>query len=257
MGKLADVDKIEIVRMYQEGQTCKGISEEFGVTDESIRGLLDRRGVSRRTRKYVANEQFFDEIDSEEKAYWLGFLFADGNISNTTVSVSLNQKDLSHLQKFQKAVASGNELKYRSEKNAWYARVHSRHMVESLRELGCVERKSKIIKVPLIKSDCLSHFYRGHFDGDGWITYRMQSGKWKTWQCGVASQSMVFLEKLHQWVTDNTGRKFGSLYTRGDGRCSVLDFAGKRSVASFLGLLYEGSTVFLDRKKKICEEVLK
>ena len=48
------------------------------------------------------DEHSFDVIDTEEKAYWLGFLYADGNVSNTKneVGITLQSSDIKHLYKF-------------------------------------------------------------------------------------------------------------------------------------------------------------
>lgn len=256
MGKLTDQQKIDVLRLYQEGYTCQSLSEQFGVVDESIRSLLKRRGIDRRTRKYVADESFFDEIDCEAKAYWLGFIFADGNVSGTTVAIALNEKDKSQLEAFCRAVNTDNPLEFRPSNNSWKAKVHSRHMVNTLKELGCVERKSKVIKVPDISEGLLHHFYRGHFDGDGWITYRMQSGKWKSWKTGVASQSFEFLNTLHRWVVRSNNREVGSLFQRGNGKCWTLDFSGKQSSLDFLNLLYDGASIFLARKMQKYLEIV-
>lgn len=255
MGKLTDAEKIEAVRLYADGWTCRRIADEYEVTDESIRCLLKRRDIKRRTRKYTVNEAFFDAIKTESQAYWLGFLFADGNVSKSTVAIALNQRDKKHLQQFQRDLSSDAPLEYRASNKSWRARVHSDHMSQSLKQVGCVEKKSKVIQVPNIDESLQHHFFRGHFDGDGWITHRMHSGKWKSWQCGVASQSKNFLESMHKWVVKRISRDFGSLYQRGNGACWNLDFSGKRSVISFLGLIYEDATVFLGRKRKLYEEI--
>ena len=34
-------------------------------------------------QKYSLNDDYFSVIDNEHKAYWLGFLYADGSLSKT------------------------------------------------------------------------------------------------------------------------------------------------------------------------------
>ena len=58
-----------------------------------------------RPRLYTLNENFFETIDTEDKAYWLGFIYADGYITKSktgqhNLGIKLSIKDLAHLQKF-------------------------------------------------------------------------------------------------------------------------------------------------------------
>ena len=48
------------------------------------------------------NRHIFDEINSPEKAYWLGFIVADGylNDDKNMLRIKLGNKDKSHLEKF-------------------------------------------------------------------------------------------------------------------------------------------------------------
>ena len=68
---------------------------------------------SQGARKHTCNEHFFDTIDTQEKAYWLGFLFADGNVSNisNTVSISLKGDDIAHLEKFKIFINASNNIR--------------------------------------------------------------------------------------------------------------------------------------------------
>ena len=60
----------------------------------------------------------FDTIDSEEKAYWLGFIYADGWISdaNNCFTLTLQQRDVEHLLKFNEFIANKNSICYRKYK---------------------------------------------------------------------------------------------------------------------------------------------
>lgn len=51
--------------------------------------------------KYTFNENIFSIIDNEEKAYWLGFLYADGYLTDQGLfGCALQEKDKAHLNKF-------------------------------------------------------------------------------------------------------------------------------------------------------------
>lgn len=63
-------------------------------------------------KKYTAYYAFFKEIDTEEKAYWLGFIAADGFITtrDNTVGITLGRKDKNHLFKFTKSISATNPV---------------------------------------------------------------------------------------------------------------------------------------------------
>ena len=135
------------------------------------------------------NENIFDYIDTEEKAYWLGFIYADGYIA----SIKKNQKpkyafeiclkgdDVEHLHKFNKfighkkdnvkigTVTVGGKVYTRCR---WS--IANKHLWETLYSLGCVPNKSLILKFPdksIFKEEWLIiPFIRGYFDGDGCIS---------------------------------------------------------------------------------------
>ena len=129
------------------------------------------------------NEFIFDSIDTEEKAYWLGFIFADGTISSSPLrgdaktqyqfELSLSSKDLNHLEKFAKFIEYKQPL-YCDEIRCRLS-LYSKHLWQVLNVNGCTPQKSLTLKFPkveLFKSrDLIRHFIRGYFDGDGCLTW--------------------------------------------------------------------------------------
>lgn len=66
--------KEEIIARYIAGESAYDLSRVFNITNQSIYSLLSRRGIKRRPiRRLSCNESYFEKIDCEEKAYWLGF----------------------------------------------------------------------------------------------------------------------------------------------------------------------------------------
>lgn len=143
------------------------------------------------------NEHFFDCIDTEEKAYWLGFLFADGYLSQPhrmvkgkqkteyTIEVALKAEDKDHLEKFRKAIEAEKEISISHTNFEGASRcrlgIGSKHMWTILNSYGCTPNKSLTLKFPDIKIfkdfRLIRHFIRGYIDGDGCLTY-CKKGTW-------------------------------------------------------------------------------
>ena len=129
--------------------------------------------------KYSLNENFFQEINTEEKAYWLGFLMADGCIldqpqRSKRLTIALKKDDISILHKLNSSLESNSKvheckIKTGKFKDVEYCKlsISNEKLCQDLISLGCTPRKSLTLKFPDIKDELIHHFIRGYFDGDG------------------------------------------------------------------------------------------
>lgn len=83
------------------------ISKDYGCSTTTVKRLLTEKGIAARSiseakRKYFLDEPCLDTIDDEEKAWLLGFLYADGynNVSSHKIVISLAVYDRALLKKF-------------------------------------------------------------------------------------------------------------------------------------------------------------
>lgn len=132
--------------------------------------------------KYHVNENYFELIDNEWKAYWLGFLYADGCVISkvengkykNVVSIALKHDDIGHLQKFLDSIQSDTIIKtYKTNYKDCYASkvsVCNKKICDDLIANGCTPNKSFTLKFPELRNDLIRHFIRGYFDGDGCIS---------------------------------------------------------------------------------------
>eukprot|EP01084_Bolivina_argentea_P016220 30367_1 len=115
-------------------------------------------------------------------AYWLGFLFADGCVSDTKspyrILLYLKCSDYSHVEKYKKALQSTYHLglsKNGNVINGYCKAMHSicdNSLAMDLIRLGCIPRKSLTLNWPKnIPDEYVHHFVRGYFDGDGCIHF--------------------------------------------------------------------------------------
>lgn len=184
-----------IIQEYQKHHSTTIIAKQFGVCPRSIRTVLHKNNIHILSIQELSkidfprNSDFFEVIDTPEKAYWLGFLYADGYISKSNeIRINLKKEDEQHLIKFCKAIqATKTTIKYSTKKEKdkiyyqAYIGIRDLKMVNDLADKGCINNKSLIITFPINKvPDFLySHFIRGYMDGDGSIHYT-KCGKAKT-----------------------------------------------------------------------------
>jgi len=201
---------------------------------------------------------FFRNIDTEAKAYWLGFIYADGYVSYTnhkkqtsyTVGIELNSVDYPHLELFNYCISGNLKIKNRMKKFSKLStqesemssiRVYSKEMVEDLISHGIVYKKSNVIEFPKIRKDLISHFIRGFFDGDGSISIEKEKQQLR---CNFTCGSKVFLDRLKS-IFDKLGM---SIYISKEKNHFRLGINGKKSNRIFLEYIYNDSTIFLERK---------
>lgn len=61
----------------------------------------------------MMNSNFFNEITSNNIAYWIGFITADGSVNKNSLSIGLALKDKEHLEKFLKAIQATTPIRER------------------------------------------------------------------------------------------------------------------------------------------------
>ena len=178
-----DVTENRIIEDYYDNRmSIRELAKKYNCSTSPIITLFKRKGLKFNApstyHKYSIDEHFFDEIDTEEKAYILGFLYADGgNCSGKTryiISLVLHPNDVAILERIKFELKMESPITdWKSTKNGKiYKRIQicNKHMVKMLEKYGLVPRKSLIVTYPeWLREDLHRHFLRGLFDGDGSI----------------------------------------------------------------------------------------
>ena len=88
-------------------------------------------------RKYNFNEHYFDNIDCQEKAYWLGFFATDGyNHKNKgCIEFRLHKQDMEILEKFKSCLDANNPIRLYKETYCNLS-LYSKHLCKKLAEYG-------------------------------------------------------------------------------------------------------------------------
>lgn len=221
-----------------------GLTTSCGCTRNSL--TSERMKLQSYGRKHTFNEEFFCGEMSEEIAYWLGFLGADGNVYKNCVQISLGAKDVAHLYKFMDSIGMCDAPQYRKENNTYQLRINSKKMVQSLAAFGITPNKSLTYSpLPMeFLGENVRHYWRGMIDGDGWVIQNSQRQK-VVGLCGTISTCEGFLEfLLANGIESHVAPRRTSV---GKNNFSI-DIGGNIIVPKILRTLYNNSEIFLDRK---------
>lgn len=256
--------KEEIVKLYVEDKlSTTKIGKIMGCNYNKICRILDEFGIKRVNngqRKYHLNENYFDNIDTPNKAYVLGLFFADGcNFPpKGTAFISLQESDKKLLENISKEIESNNPLKTidqsnrKSEKNYSYnnmctLNMNSRHLCSSLEKLGAVRNKSLVLEFPDIPEELYSHFLRGYYDGDGSVYRYIKNENNKRITLTITSTEN-FCKRVKEIVEKELGIYCG-IYDASchNGITKVASLSGTSAV-KLMDWMYKDADLYLQRK---------
>ena len=167
-----------IIERYKNGESCAKIGQDYNVKQQTINRLLHKNDIIVSNRKHQFNEDYFKDINTAEKAYWLGFIPADGYINENRnfMRIKLQECDKKHLEKFVQAINGDmNMIKYEyhniTGNRQYYVEVNSKNFINHLVNLNIRQAKSANEHVckDKIPEEYIKDYIRGLFDGDGHI----------------------------------------------------------------------------------------
>lgn len=246
--------------------------ESFLKENKSISKFCSERHIDKsRFSKFIKSKGFivinkqnnngtysdiFNKIDTEEKAYWLGFLYADGSVASQKdgkkkrydVEISLKVQDYEHLRKFKEFLNSPNKisLKKIGKYEAVRFAVNNKKIYESLVEKGCTPKKSLTIQFPdkdIVPDNLIKHFVRGYIDGDGYIGFKTNDKT--TGRLSITTGSKNFLIDLinkMNWEQKQLKEDYRSIHIT-----YAMEWCNKK-VYYMLKELYDDATIYLNRK---------
>lgn len=267
-----DKNTLNEINKYKEvGMSLSWISKKMNIPLGKIKYLKELdllvKTESRTKKELFCDYHFFDKIDTEEKAYWLGFIYADGCITDKgCLSILLSTKDKSHLDMFKKHILAEHPIRdgvtkrkarldmgmkegiqYHSSIN-----IHSKEMAKSLLKLGVWPRKSFNIKFPTfdqVPESLFNHFIRGYLDGNGYVCSKITNADHYHVSVGFIS-SLDFCKDLSIFLNKklSLNNKEVTPHHRTKGIGSIV--YGKQSdFFKIKDYLYNNASVFLERKK--------
>lgn len=261
-----------IEELYLEGLTIREINSKHfpELSEGTVNNVLRKLGITRPNGIVPnLNQDYFEVIDSERKAYWLGFIVADGCVTerigvNQTVTgkklrVEVKKDDGYLLEELAKDLDSDKEVKYcyserhhgnfTKPKHNAYISFGSLKLCGDLAQYGVVPRKSLITDgIPTnIPSEYVRHFIRGFFDGDGSVNIRKS---YDVLACAFYGTTEM-LESVQDHLIEVLGFKRRKIIKQKEANVSLYQFASQEDVLAFYNYIYQDATVFLKRKKEV------
>ncbi|MCC3357358.1 LAGLIDADG family homing endonuclease [Bacillus sp. REN16] len=232
----------EIIKLYKDGNEITEIAKLANVGPRYIRKVLAEHIVELRPfgswrRQYTLNEPYFKEW-SNNMAYILGFILADGCISGATQTVTIAQKEPEILEKIKIELGSNYPLQQNKKTGVYLLNLNSKILKEDLINIhGISQNKSLSVLFPHVPNEYLHHFVRGYFDGDGNIYSR-------GYLVSFVGGSLDFMEGLKK-VLDNKGFEPRII---SKGKFFRLYISGRKTIKEFYNWIYKESEIYLNRK---------
>lgn len=255
-----ELQKSKIIELYIiENKSINQIAKELSISWGTVKKYLieeDIEIISNRNQYSCdnnINENLFKEINDSDSAYWLGFLYADGNIrdgNRNEISLELKEEDFDTIKDFHDYCSNKNSIrkhiikKNNKEYYSYTSSFSSKKVKENLINLGCVPKKSLILKCPSntqVPKEYFYDFLRGYIDGDGYIQYDFDKYRYRIVICGTKEmlQGIITRCEWFEYCSITKDNK-SSIYT--------LTISNKENVYNILSKLYENSKYHLKRK---------
>ena len=253
----------EFIHKWYNVKSNSEISREIGLTVKQINDYGYKNIGLRDIEHYSVNEDYFKTIDTEEKAYWLGFLYADGCVHEDTtrgyvksinMELGLAEIDKTHIHKLNKATDSNYPVKDKTVKlngkeyKACRVTICNTNFCKNLMDKGCIPNKSLFLTFPderILPYELINHFIRGYFDGDGCVSHSTKESKSPHYVAGFVGTFDV-LSKIQEILNNEAG--LNKIKISNKGNAFQTQWSGRNNCIKFYEYIYKGATVWLDRK---------
>ena len=242
----------EVAKMFGLSQSCVGlIAKKYGVKFKKSRLNLSTLGL---------DLNYFEKIDTPKKAYWLGFICADGYIGKDFCKVSIITKDLEILEKFKKDINSGHKIGEISQHDKRTGKTYKEYSLQitnnifarHLEKHGVTPKKTDVLNFPThIPEELYPYFIAGLFDGDGCV-YKVKGTNGI--KCNLISTKEI-LDKIDEILFVKYGVVPCKHVKVSDNKENVFKQYWHKNSEVFLNYVYSGDKeIYLARKYDIFKE---
>lgn len=269
ISKFTEEEKQKIIDLYKTGKTpsqiCREVDSLKDRKPQTLYPILIKAGLYQKKdkndlRRFKVNDNYFDKIDNEHKAYWLGLLLADGFLSNSghateSFGISLSIKDKYILEEFLKDLDSTYTVKEYIGKSKFensctnfaYAKIliKSKQIFKKLIEYGFTVKKSYngIVPEKHVPDNLKIHFIRGYFDGNGGLSIGSGSH--------LYTLDFTGTKEIITWILkyfDKENLKLQERHPDRNNNNVSIKISGDKQIYSIMSQIYKDATIYLNRK---------
>lgn len=260
--KLTNEKKETVVKKYLEQPiSIAELSIIVHLSSPTIIKILDEYSIERYKKAQLFNpeldEYFFENIDSEIKAYFLGFIITDGNIfkpkegnRQTSISITQSTSDEYILSAFKDAIHSNRTIPHDGRGCSQIA-VRSDIMADSLEKYGVVSNKTLITKLPLLSKEYMSHLLRGIFDGDGSIKAYQTTVRNRYAHALAFCGTHTLMQNINNYLCETLSVNCQAIYDYSDRHLSEIKWQNKTDMKTIGDWMYRDATIYLIRKHEL------
>jgi len=233
-----DIDNI--LKLAHSGSTQKEIAARYSISVESLQRHLKKQNLS--TKKYKVRHDYFETIDTEEKAYFLGLMYADGSNTATQnqIKLKLLAEDSYILTRFAQALTYGVDLppltiEITENSNMRSLQISSPQICSDLTKWGCMQSKSHILEFPtFLNEELMRHFIRGYFDGDGSIFNKIRPRTGEHYAAVNFTGNIQFITAMKDLINNLTGSNVNVVEIREAFQTTYTSYEAINSIRDYL-----------------------
>lgn len=247
-----DILEYALKKCKDDGASIASVAKELNINDETLaKDLFQKYNYkSIHDGKKYCNSNYFEKINTKEKAYWLGFFSADGYVNQNTRSIEFCLKDKEPVFLFKEALKSKHKISCKNEKY-YRLSIKDKKMSEDLLSLNLDNNKTYNYSIPInkIPKKLMSHFLRGYFDGDAYIGMNSQNNI----IISVTEASNNVMIDIQKILKEELDVDFNIIYNKR--KLYVFSVTGKKA-QKILEYIYKNSNkkIRLERKYKKYKE---
>lgn len=248
----------KIVDKYIKGCSMDEIGKEYNVSERTVASWLLKEKIKIRDTGKISkvNQDIFDVIDSEIKAYTIGLITADGSVSkkSNSVTICLTKDDGYLLEIINEKLLDGLGIMFLSHKEDKKPRMvlnfSGGKIKNRLADFNIVPNKTYSLKElsSLIPKEYYHHYIRGLFDGDGVCSYYKSHEKIRKVRIGYCSHEKEFVADFQSFLCEKLNLSKNKLFNTGG--CWQCSWGSNHDIKAFFDYIYKDATIFLGRKHK-------